>query len=67
MIKPCSGMHVLLWRQQFLNVAVSNALKYSVNRERPFITYPDIIKKTDPHSPSFPSGIQQMLLLQPPH
>jgi len=39
-----------------VNVAVSNALKYSVNRERPFITYPDIIKKTDPHGPSFPSG-----------
>jgi membrane-associated phospholipid phosphatase len=39
-----------------LNVAVTNALKYSVNRERPFITYPDIIKKTDTHSPSFPSG-----------
>lgn len=38
------------------NVAVSTALKYSVNRARPFITYPDIIKKTDAHSPSFPSG-----------
>lgn len=34
----------------------STALKYSVNRERPFVTYPDIIKKTDTHSPSFPSG-----------
>jgi membrane-associated phospholipid phosphatase len=39
-----------------VNVVVSNALKYSVNRERPFITYPDIIKKTDCNSPSFPSG-----------
>jgi len=39
-----------------VNVAVSNALKYSVNRERPFITYPDIINKTGTHSPSFPSG-----------
>ena len=39
-----------------VNVAVSNALKYSVNRERPFITYPDIIKKSDPSGPSFPSG-----------
>lgn len=24
-----------------MNVVVSNALKYSVNRERPFITYPE--------------------------
>jgi len=39
-----------------VNVAVSNALKYTVNRERPFITYPDIIRKSDPSGPSFPSG-----------
>ncbi len=39
-----------------MNVAVSNALKYTVNRERPFITYPDIIRKSDPSGPSFPSG-----------
>jgi len=39
-----------------VNVAVTNALKYSVNRERPFRTYPDIIRKTDSFGPSFPSG-----------
>jgi len=39
-----------------VNVAVSNALKYTVNRERPFITYPEIVKKADPFGPSFPSG-----------
>jgi len=39
-----------------MNVAVTNALKYSVNRERPFATYPDIIKKAGCSGPSFPSG-----------
>jgi membrane-associated phospholipid phosphatase len=31
-------------------------LKYSVNRDRPFVTYPDITKKSSAGSPSFPSG-----------
>lgn len=31
-------------------------LKYSVNRDRPFVTYPDITKKADAVAPSFPSG-----------
>jgi len=31
-------------------------LKYSINRDRPFVTYPDITKKSDAGSPSFPSG-----------
>jgi membrane-associated phospholipid phosphatase len=31
-------------------------LKYSVNRDRPFITYPDIKKKSYAGTPSFPSG-----------
>jgi membrane-associated phospholipid phosphatase len=35
---------------------ISTALKYSVNRERPYITYPDITKKSSAGSPSFPSG-----------
>ena len=39
-----------------VNVAITNALKYTVNRDRPFITYPDIIKKSDPSGPSFPSA-----------
>lgn len=39
-----------------VNVAVSIALKYTFNRERPFMTYPDIIKKADSFGPSFPSG-----------
>lgn len=39
-----------------LNSGVTLALKYSVNRARPFKTYPDITKKSAAGSPSFPSG-----------
>ena len=31
-------------------------LKYSINRDRPFVTHPDITKKSSAGSPSFPSG-----------
>ena len=31
-------------------------MKYTINRDRPFITYPDIEKKSNAGSPSFPSG-----------
>lgn len=39
-----------------VNAGVTTALKYSVNRDRPFISYPDITKKSAAGSPSFPSG-----------
>jgi membrane-associated phospholipid phosphatase len=39
-----------------LSSGVTLVLKYSVNRSRPFITYPDITKKSAAGSPSFPSG-----------
>jgi membrane-associated phospholipid phosphatase len=39
-----------------INLGFTYALKYSVNRTRPFITYPDIVKKSDGGGPSFPSG-----------
>jgi membrane-associated phospholipid phosphatase len=39
-----------------VNFGITTALKYSFNRERPFTTYPDITKKSDGGSPSFPSG-----------
>jgi membrane-associated phospholipid phosphatase len=39
-----------------LSGAISAILKHSVNRERPFVTYPDIEKKGKAGSPSFPSG-----------
>lgn len=36
--------------------ALTTTLKYSINRTRPYETYPQIIKKTSGGSPSFPSG-----------
>lgn len=39
-----------------LNAGITNALKYSINRDRPFVTYPEITKKSKAGSPSFPSG-----------
>jgi membrane-associated phospholipid phosphatase len=39
-----------------VNAGITAALKYSINRTRPFITYPDIAKKSGAASPSFPSG-----------
>ena len=35
---------------------VATVLKYSINRDRPFVTYPYIEKMADAGSPSFPSG-----------
>jgi membrane-associated phospholipid phosphatase len=46
----CMGATVLT------SVIISNALKYSINRERPFDKYPDIEEAMEVHSPSFPSG-----------
>lgn len=39
-----------------VNAGITAAMKYSINRTRPFITYPDITKKSGAASPSFPSG-----------
>ena len=39
-----------------LNLGVTYLLKYSINRDRPYTTYPDIIPKSVDGSPSFPSG-----------
>jgi membrane-associated phospholipid phosphatase len=39
-----------------LNAGLTSALKYSINRDRPFVTYHDITKKSKAGSPSFPSG-----------
>lgn len=39
-----------------VNIGITTALKYSINRERPFVTYPDIVKKSRAVTPSFPSG-----------
>lgn len=39
-----------------INSGFTVAMKYSINRTRPFITYTDIVKKSSAGSPSFPSG-----------
>ena len=39
-----------------VNGGITLILKYSVNRDRPFVTYPDIMQKSKADSPSFPSG-----------
>jgi membrane-associated phospholipid phosphatase len=39
-----------------ISSGITLALKYTFNRDRPFVTYPDITKKSKGGSPSFPSG-----------
>lgn len=39
---------------------ITVGLKYGINRERPFVTYPEIEKLTEAGSPSFPSGHTSM-------
>lgn len=39
-----------------INLGITSVLKYSIDRDRPFETYPDIYRKTSAGSPSFPSG-----------
>ena len=43
-----------------ISSAVAVGLKWTVNRPRPFVTYPDIEKLTSAGSPSFPSGHTSM-------
>jgi membrane-associated phospholipid phosphatase len=43
-----------------INLGATYVLKNTINRDRPFITYPDITKKSDGGSPSFPSGHTSM-------
>jgi membrane-associated phospholipid phosphatase len=38
-----------------INAGMVLAVKYSVNRDRPFLTYPDIVAKDVESGPSFPS------------
>ena len=39
-----------------LSALITTVLKYAINRDRPFITYPYLEKVTSGGSPSFPSG-----------
>jgi membrane-associated phospholipid phosphatase len=38
------------------SLILTTIAKYTINRSRPFVTYPDIQKETGAGSPSFPSG-----------
>ena len=40
----------------FVATALTTTLKYSISRQRPYVTYPDIEKISVGGSPSFPSG-----------
>jgi membrane-associated phospholipid phosphatase len=39
-----------------INSGITESLKYTINRDRPYKTYPYITKKSGGGSPSFPSG-----------
>jgi membrane-associated phospholipid phosphatase len=39
-----------------VNSGITLLMKYTINRVRPFVTYPDITKKSAAGTPSFPSG-----------
>ena len=43
-----------------INLLITTPMKYGIKRERPFETYPDIVKLTKGSSPSFPSGHTSM-------
>jgi membrane-associated phospholipid phosphatase len=43
-----------------VNSGITLLMKYTFNRDRPFVTYPDITKKSPAGSPSFPSGHTSM-------
>jgi membrane-associated phospholipid phosphatase len=47
---------ILLYSSIFIEGVLAGGLKYTINRPRPFITYPYIDKESDGGSPSFPSG-----------
>lgn len=54
--KALRSKSVFVIESTMLALAVSQALKYIVNRPRPFVTYPFLEKMTTGGSPSFPSG-----------
>ena len=47
---------VVMLAGETINTGLKLGLKYTVNRDRPFMTYSDITKKIDVGGPSFPSG-----------
>ena len=49
----CAGQIIVA---DAINLGATLALKYSINRDRPYVSYPDIKNKAYEGSPSFPSG-----------
>jgi membrane-associated phospholipid phosphatase len=47
---------VVILAGEAITSGLTLAIKYSVNRDRPYTTYSDILKKTSGGGPSFPSG-----------
>jgi membrane-associated phospholipid phosphatase len=47
---------IVILAGEAISSGLTLAVKYSVNRDRPYTTYSDILKKTSGGSPSFPSG-----------
>lgn len=54
--KDIRNKGVCMGEALLINALINQGLKYSINRTRPFVTYPDIEKMSKGGSPSFPSG-----------
>lgn len=54
--KPLQRKSLTIFAGIATAAVLTTTLKYTIQRPRPFVTYPQIIKKTDAGSPSFPSG-----------
>jgi len=47
---------IVIFASAAVTSGISTLLKHTVNRDRPYVTYPDITQKIDVNSASFPSG-----------
>lgn len=51
---------IMIGGSLFISTAIMTSMKYSIRRDRPFITYPEIERLASAGSPSFPSGHTSM-------
>jgi membrane-associated phospholipid phosphatase len=54
--KDIKSRGIVMIESIIVSTVVSKSMKYIINRERPFVTYPYLEKRSDGGSPSFPSG-----------
>lgn len=54
--KDVKSRGIVMMESIIVSTVVSKSMKYIINRERPFVTYPYLEKASDGGSPSFPSG-----------